>query len=229
MNITIKDLYKSYKINKNLQQNVLKGINLEIKQGEFCAIIGPSGSGKTTLLNLLGCIDRPDSGSIYFDEQEITKLKERQLIHIRRDTIGYIFQFFNLIPTLTAFENTQMPFWYAKSKERSKYIDNLSRLYKEIGIYELKHRYPKQLSGGQQQRVAIARALANFPKFILADEPTGNLDSVNTKEIIELMKRESKSLGASFLVATHDLSLLSYFDKVITLKDGSIESISINN
>lgn len=229
MNILIKDLHKSYQINNKIKQIVLKGLNLEIKQGEFCAIIGPSGSGKTTLLNLLGCIDRPDAGRIYFDQQEITELREKQLIQIRRNKIGYIFQFFNLIPTLTALENAQMPFWYARNKEHSKFNDNLSRLYKEIGIDDLKSRYPKQLSGGQQQRVAIARALANFPEFVLADEPTGNLDSVNTREIMELMKQESKSLKASFLVATHDFSLLNYFDKVITLKDGVIDSISLNN
>ncbi len=229
MNILIKDLHKSYQINNKIKQLVLKGINLEIKQGEFCAIIGPSGSGKTTLLNLLGCIDRPDAGRIYFDQHEITGLREKQLIKIRRNKIGYIFQFFNLVPTLTALENAQMPFWYARNKEYSKFNDNLSRLYKEIGIDDLKSRYPKQLSGGQQQRVAIARALANFPEFVLADEPTGNLDSVNTREIMELMKQESKSLKASFLVATHDFSLLNYFDKVITLKDGVIDSISLNN
>ncbi|NLW10281.1 MAG: ABC transporter ATP-binding protein [Firmicutes bacterium] len=228
MKIKIENLQKSYKLSRRVNQAALRGITVEIDQGEFCAVIGPSGSGKTTLLNILGCIDQPTTGRVYFDDCEVTALPERELVRIRQSLIGYIFQFFNLIPTLTAFENAQLPFWYAKREERERYVKNLDRLFAEIGISELKKRYPGQLSGGQQQRVAIARALAHFPKLVLADEPTGNLDSHNTGEIMALMKRESKKLGASFIVATHDLSLLEHFDKVIAIKDGMVERVTLN-
>lgn len=229
MSIILKKLRKVYKLSQEVEAIALNGVSFELGQGEFCAVVGPSGSGKTTLFNVLGCIDKPDEGTYYFDDQEVTCLKEGELINIRRKMIGYVFQFFNLIPTLTAFENAELPFWNTEAKNKQLLGDNLKRLFVDLGIADLGGRYPKQLSGGQEQRVAIARALANRPRLVLADEPTGNLDSKTAREIIELMRQESRALQASFLVATHDFSLLKYFDRIIFLKDGKIEKIEVKN
>lgn len=224
MKIKIELLSKDYRINENVV-HALRGVNLSIKQGDFCAIVGPSGSGKTTLFNLLGCIDQPTAGKIFFDKNNIDTLSKKEIVGLRRNQLGYIFQFFNLIPSLTAFENAELPFWYVSSSEKKEYRKNLIRLFDEMEIVALKDRYPRHLSGGQEQRVAIARALANKPKLVLADEPTGNLDSETSNKILELMKNERKKLNATFIVSTHDLSLLEHFDKIIYLKDGQIEKM----
>lgn len=198
---------------------------MEIKSGEFVAIVGPSGSGKTTLLNLLGCIDKATEGEILFDNEDITKLKENELENIRRYKIGYIFQFFNLIPTLTNLENAELPLWAVKSNHRKEGKIRVRHLFKELNIEHLMFRFPSDISGGEKQRVAVIRALANKPSLILADEPTGNLDSKTARTLIEIFKKENREYNTTFIVATHDTQIISEFDKVVYLKDGTIEKI----
>ncbi len=225
MHIELRNIDKTYYPGKKIKVKALANISLEIKPGEFTAIVGPSGSGKTTLLNLLGCIDSPTCGEILFDQEQVHNLKENRLIKIRRNKIGYIFQFFNLIPTLTAFENAELPLWNIQSEKKAKRRKRLKHFFRELNIFELGNRYPAELSGGQEQRVAIARALANEPSLVLADEPTGNLDSKTTSEIIELLKKENKEFNVSFYIATHDTTILPYFNKIVYLKDGQIQRI----
>lgn len=229
MNVELKKIKKIYQEKSALPVTALQDISLSLHPGEFTALVGPSGSGKTTLFNILGAIDRPTKGRVLFEKDEISNLKETQRLMIRRKKIGYIFQFFNLIPTLNTFENAALPFWEASSQDQKRYEDNCHRLFQDLGITELKKRYPKELSGGQQQRVAIVRALVHFPQLVIADEPTGNLDSKTSEKTITLLKKECRDLQASFVVATHDMSLLPYFDRIITLKDGRIEHMVSNS
>ena len=182
--IEVKNLNKIYGSGE-AEVKALKNINLNIEQGEFVAIVGQSGSGKSTLLHLIGGVDIPSSGEVIIDGKNIYKLKEKELSILRRRKLGFIFQFFNLIPVLTAQENIEMPVLLDNEKIDKKYMNELLRI---LGLEERKNNYPSQLSGGQQQRVSIGRALANKPSIILADEPTGNLDSKNSKEVLELLK-----------------------------------------
>ncbi len=223
--LSILDLKKRYLISKNVYIDAINGISLEVKKGEFVAIVGPSGSGKTTFLNLVGCVDRPTEGKIIIDGIEVSSISENERTKIRRTKIGYIFQFFNLISTLTAYENTELPLWSLDSEAKKKGIERIKYLFEELGIYDLRKRFPRELSGGQRQRVAVIRALANSPELVLADEPTGNLDSENALSLIELLRRENKEFGTTFIVATHNLDLLQYFDKIIYLKDGKVSRI----
>ena len=208
------DLY--YGTNK-----ALKNINLNIEQGEFVAIVGQSGSGKSTLLHLIGGVDIPSSGEVIIDGKNIYKLKEKELSILRRRKLGFIFQFFNLIPVLTAQENIEMPVLLDNEKIDKKYINELLRI---LGLEERKNNYPSQLSGGQQQRVSIGRALANKPSIILADEPTGNLDSKNSKEVLELLKYCAKKYNQTLILITHDINIAKSADRVITIEDGEIIS-----
>lgn len=188
--IEVKNLNKIYGSGET-EVKALKNINLNIEQGEFVAIVGQSGSGKSTLLHLIGGIDIPSSGEVIIDGKNIYKLKEKELSILRRRKLGFIFQFFNLIPVLTAQENIEMPVLLDNEKIDKKYMNELLRI---LGLEERKNNYPSQLSGGQQQRVSIGRALANKPSIILADEPTGNLDSKNSKEVLELLKYCAKNI-----------------------------------
>lgn len=188
--IEVKNLNKIYGSGE-AEVKALKNINLNIEQGEFVAIVGQSGSGKSTLLHLIGGIDIPSSGEVIIDGKNIYKLKEKELSILRRRKLGFIFQFFNLIPVLTAQENIEMPVLLDNEKIDKKYMNELLRI---LGLEERKNNYPSQLSGGQQQRVSIGRALANKPSIILADEPTGNLDSKNSKEVLELLKYCAKNI-----------------------------------
>ena len=181
----------------------LKNINLNVEQGEFVAIVGQSGSGKSTLLHLIGGVDIPSSGEVIIDGKNIYKLKEKELSILRRRKLGFIFQFFNLIPVLTAQENIEMPVLLDNEKIDKKYMNELLRI---LGLEERKNNYPSQLSGGQQQRVSIGRALANKPSIILADEPTGNLDSKNSKEVLELLKYCAKKYNQTLILITHDIN-----------------------
>lgn len=218
--IEVKNLNKIYGSGE-AEVKALKNINLNIEQGEFVAIVGKSGSGKSTLLHLIGGVDIPSSGEVIIDGKNIYKLKEKELSILRRRKLGFIFQFFNLIPVLTAQENIEMPVLLDNEKIDKKYMNELLRI---LGLEERKNNYPSQLSGGQQQRVSIGRALANKPSIILADEPTGNLDSKNSKEVLELLKYCAKKYNQTLILITHDINIAKSADRVITIEDGEIIS-----
>jgi len=200
----------------------LRGVNMEVRYGEFIAIMGPSGSGKTTLLNIIGTLDRPTTGKVYIDGQDITPLSDRELTELRRRKIGFVFQFYNLIPTLTALENVELPMQIAGVNFREA-RERAMKLLEIVGLKERMHHRPDELSGGEQQRVAIARALANRPSIILADEPTGDLDSKTGMEIIELLYRLSREEHVTVIVATHDPMVANFADRILLLKDGVIK------
>lgn len=216
--IEVKNLCKVYGSGE-AKVEALKDINLEIEQGEFVAIVGPSGSGKSTLLHLLGGVDKPSSGEVIIKGESIYNLKERELAILRRRKIGFVFQFFNLIPVLTAEENIEMPVLLDGGKIDKEYLDELLKL---LGLENRRKHHPSELSGGQQQRVSIGRALANKPAVILADEPTGNLDSKNSKEILELLKYSAKKYKQTLILITHDINIARAADRVITIEDGKI-------
>ena len=218
--IEVKNLSKVYGSGE-AEVTALKNIDLNIEQGEFVAIVGQSGSGKSTLLHLIGGGDISSSGEVIIDGKNIYKLKEKELSILRRRKLGFIFQFFNLIPVLTAQENIEMPVLLDNEKIDKKYMNELLRI---LGLEERKNNYPSQLSGGQQQRVSIGRALANKPSIILADEPTGNLDSKNSKEVLELLKYCAKKYNQTLILITHDINIAKSADRVITIEDGEITS-----
>lgn len=218
--IEIKNLNKIYGKGE-VEVKALNNINLEINEGEFVAIVGASGSGKSTLLHLLGGVDKPSSGEVILNGTNMYSLKERELSILRRRKIGFVFQFFNLIPVLTAEENIEMPVLLDNEKIDKKYMNELLRI---LGLEERKNNYPSQLSGGQQQRASIGRALANKPSIILADEPTGNLDSKNSKEVLELLKYCAKKYNQTLILITHDINIAKSADRVITIEDGEITS-----
>ena len=216
--IEVKNLSKIYGSGE-AEVKALKNINLNIEQGEFVAIVGPSGSGKSTLLHLLGGVDKPSSGEVIIKGESIYKLKEKELSILRRRKLGFVFQFFNLIPVLTAEENIEMPVLLDNGKIDKNYMNELLKL---LGLEERRNHYPSELSGGQQQRVSIGRALANKPSIILADEPTGNLDSKNSKEVLELLKYCAKKYNQTLILITHDINIAKSADRVITIEDGQI-------
>ncbi len=199
----------------------VKDINIDFESSSLISIVGKSGSGKSTLLNLLGSLERPDSGSIYFKDRDITKMSDKLLIDYRRKDVGFIFQFFNLIVNLTAIENVALPMEFIKL-DKDKRINKAKELLKKVDIEEDRfYHTPLKLSGGQQQRVAIARALANDPKIILADEPTGNIDSETGKLIVKLLHKLSEE-GKTVIIVTHDASITSLSDKTLYIYDGKI-------
>ncbi|MBS6185448.1 MAG: ABC transporter ATP-binding protein [Clostridium celatum] len=216
--IEVKNLSKVYGSGE-AEVTALKNIDLNIEQGEFVAIVGPSGSGKSTLLHLLGGVDKPSSGEVIIKGESICKLKEKELAILRRRKLGFVFQFFNLIPVLTAEENIEMPVLLDNGKIDKNYMNELLKL---LGLEERRNHYPSELSGGQQQRVSIGRALANKPSIILADEPTGNLDSKNSKEVLELLKYCAKKYNQTLILITHDINIAKSSDRVITIEDGKI-------
>ncbi|MFH1903784.1 MAG: ABC transporter ATP-binding protein [Candidatus Omnitrophota bacterium] len=207
-----------------IELKVLKGIDLEINQGEYISIMGPSGSGKTTLFNMIGGLDKPSNGRVYIDEVDVAQLDAFELAWLRCRKIGYIFQTFNLIPVMTALENVTLPMIFAGTSHDES-VDKGRRLLELVGLGERIQHKPFELSGGQQQRVAIARAFANSPAIILADEPTGNLDLKTGKEIIGLLKEMNRKQGVSVITATHDLKMLDISDRVIWIRDGQVERI----
>lgn len=219
--LQVKDLRKSFKSGDGTVTAV-DGVNMSVPQGTFAAIVGKSGSGKSTLLSLLGALDKPTAGSIEVDGENITKMSDQKLITYRRGTIGFIFQNYSLIPNLTALENVMLPMEFAglRIAERQELA---KELLEQVGITgDEQQRKPSRLSGGQQQRVSIARALANNPKLILADEPTGNLDSKTGKVIFNLMHNLTRTQKTTIIVVTHDLEIAGKTDKVFRLKDGKL-------
>jgi putative ABC transport system ATP-binding protein len=218
---------RDFKIGE-METHALRGVNLSIDDGEFTALVGPSGSGKTTLLQLIGLLDQPTSGQVLINGKDATRLNRNQRADLRKGTIGFIFQFFALIPTLTAYENIEMPLLLngTKPAERKKRVNEV---LEAVGLSDRGHHRPDQLSGGQQQRVAVARALAINPKVILADEPTANLDTENGKQVMDIMKKLNKETGVTFVFATHDPRVIGYADRVVTLQDGLITKDSKAN
>jgi len=218
--IQLLNIRKIYKMG-NTYLEVLKGISILIKEGEHLSIMGPSGSGKTTLLNIIGCLDKPTEGKYFFEEKEISKLDDESLSEIRSKYIGFIFQQFNLIPQLNVIENISLPLFYQGVDEKEMKERSI-KLAELVGLGDRLYHRPSELSGGQQQRVAIARALANDPAIILADEPTGNLDTVTGKEIMKLLCELNQNEGKTLVVITHDINIANYSNRVIKLLDGRI-------
>lgn len=218
--IDLRNVSKLYKMGET-EIKALNGVNLNVERGEFLSIVGPSGSGKSTLLNIIGCIDTPTSGEVNIEGTDVSKLKDRELTKIRLHKIGFIFQQFYLIPTLNAMENVELPMKEAKvpREERRKRV---SKLLEHVGLKERERHYPNQLSGGEQQRVAIARSLANSPSVILADEPTGEIDSETSEKIVTLLKKLNSEEKVTLIVVTHNLKVAGYANRSITLEDGKI-------
>lgn len=212
------NLCKSYKEGEN-EVHALKDVNISINKGEFVAIVGPSGSGKSTLLHLLGGVDRPSSGKVFINGVDIYSLGEKDLAIFRRRQVGLIFQFYNLIPVLTAEENIALPLILDNKKTDKKFMDDL---VKTLGLQDRRNHLPSQLSGGQQQRVSIGRAMMYKPAIVLADEPTGNLDSKNSKEIMELLKLSVRKYNETLIVITHDINIAATADRIIHIEDGKI-------
>jgi len=218
--IEIKDVWKTYKMGTN-QVHALRGINLDVHEGEFVAIQGPSGSGKSTAMNVVGCLDIPSSGKVLLAGKDISKMSESNLAQIRGKKIGFIFQRFNLIDTLSALENVMLPLTFQGVPEHER-KNRAIKLLTQFGLGDRMHHKPNELSGGQQQRVAIARALAVDPPVILADEPTGNLDSKTGKEVMQFLRELNDKQGKTIILVTHDDVLAHVADRVEFLKDGVI-------
>jgi len=216
------DVTRIYKIGE-VETRALNGITMTIESGEFTSLVGPSGSGKTTLLQLIGCLDQPTSGQVVINGKETTGLSRNQRADLRKGTIGFVFQFFALIPTLTAYENVEMPLLLngKNSAERKKRV---MELLEAVDMADRAHHRPDQLSGGEQQRVAVARALSTNPTMILADEPTANLDTENGQQVMDIMAKLNRETGTTFVFATHDPRVIKYARRVVTLVDGLIDA-----
>jgi putative ABC transport system ATP-binding protein len=214
------DIHKDYKVGKVLFP-ALRGINMEIEDGEFTAIAGPSGSGKTTLLNIIGCLDLPTKGEVIINGTNVIELTPKDKAELRKKEIGFIFQTFNLIPVLTAFENVEMPLILLNIPGEQK-KEKVVSILEEVGLADFINRKPNEMSGGQQQRVAIARSLVKDPSMVLADEPTANLDSTTATEILSLMKELNKKLKTTFIFSTHDFLVMDFAKRLIKLRDGKI-------
>lgn len=220
--IELKDIHKSYPLD-GFELEILKGINLKIEQGEFVAIMGPSGSGKSTLMNILGCLDTPSSGYYILDGQNVENLDADRLAEIRNQKIGFVFQGFNLLSRTSALENVELPMVYAKTEQKERRRKAIKAL-ESVGLRERMHHQPNQLSGGQQQRVAIARAIVNEAPIIFADEPTGNLDTKMSVEIMDLFTKLNRDLKRTIILVTHEEDIALYADRIIKIVDGEIHS-----
>ena len=219
--IRLEDVEKTYIMGK-VKVHALRGVNLAIEKGEYVAIMGPSGSGKSTLMNQVGALDRPTKGKVFIEERDISKMSDNELAKIRRENIGFIFQQFNLISRLTAIENVELPMWYAGTP-KIKRVRRAAELLKLVGLGDrMKHR-PTELSGGEMQRVCIARALANNPDIIMADEPTGNLDSKSSEDIMEILEKLNRE-GRTIVMVTHEDEYAKRAGRTIVIRDGKIVS-----
>lgn len=216
----VKKIYQQGKI----EVPALRGVDLEVEEGEFTTIFGPSGSGKTTLLNMIGCLDTPTEGEIRLNDKKVSDLSRKALAMTRRYNIGFVFQSYNLIPVLTAYENVEFAIRLIDHSSELQIKEKVLKMLAEVGLEGLESRRPNELSGGEKQRVAIARALVKEPKLILADEPTANLDSETAAGVVDIMRKMNKELNTTFIFSTHDPMVMKYANRFINLKDGMIST-----
>jgi putative ABC transport system ATP-binding protein len=218
--IELQDVSRIYRIGE-VETAALRGVDLTIDEGEFTAIVGPSGSGKTTMLQLMGCLDRPTSGRVHINGQDVSRLNANKRADLRKGTIGFVFQFFALIPGLTAYENVELPLLLSGAK-KSERRERANELLEAVDLTDRARHRPDQMSGGEQQRVAIARALATHPVLVLADEPTANLDTENGRQVMEIMQRLNEETGTTFIFATHDPRVFPFARRLVALRDGKV-------
>jgi putative ABC transport system ATP-binding protein len=216
--IQLHDVTRVYRIGE-VETHALRGVTLDMEDGEFTAIVGPSGSGKTTMLQLMGCLDRPTGGTVHINGQDVTQLNPNKRADLRKGAIGFVFQFFALIPGLTAYENVELPLLLTGTRKTAR-RERVNELLQAVGLSDRARHRPDQMSGGEQQRVAIARALATHPVLVLADEPTANLDTENGNQVMEIMQRLNEETGTTFVFATHDPRVIPFARRVVTLRDG---------
>lgn len=221
--IEIKNVCKTYYMDGGMKQNVLKGVNLTVEKGEFVSIMGPSGSGKSTFMNILGCLDRPTSGKYFLGGKQVSGMNDNELAHIRNRMIGFVFQGFNLLMRRTLTDNVALPLIYDNRMTKEEEQARAKEMLKLVGLGRFADRYPNQISGGMQQRVAIARALVNSPEMILADEPTGNLDSKTSDEIMLFFQQLNREQGITIVLVTHEPDVAQYAKRLVRIVDGNIE------
>jgi ABC-type lipoprotein export system ATPase subunit len=224
--IELRDIHKTYHLGE-VDVPVLKGISLRVAQGELVALMGTSGSGKSTLMNILGCLDHPTTGEYWLDGEEISWLSAKQRARVRKRMIGFVFQTFNLLPRTSALENVMMPLAYVEDMAERQIRQRATELLQKVGLAERLDHQPSQLSGGQQQRVAIARALVNQPRILLADEPTGNLDSRTSEEILQMFQGLNRSDGLTIILVTHDPGVANHAQRIVRIRDGLIEDSTV--
>ena len=224
--IELRDIHKTYHLGE-VDVPVLKGISLRVAQGELVALMGTSGSGKSTLMNILGCLDHPTTGEYWLDGEEISGLSSKQRARVRKRMIGFVFQTFNLLPRTSALENVVMPLAYVEDIAERQMRQRATELLQKVGLAERLDHQPSQLSGGQQQRVAIARALVNQPRILLADEPTGNLDSRTSEEILQMFQGLNRSDGLTIILVTHDPGVANHAQRIVRIRDGLIEDSAV--
>lgn len=221
--IEIKNVCKTYYMDGGMKQNVLKGVNLTVEKSEFVSIMGPSGSGKSTFMNILGCLDRPTSGKYFLGGKQVSGMSDDELAHIRNRMIGFVFQGFNLLMRRTLTDNVALPLIYDNRLTKEEELARAKEMLKLVGLARFADRFPNQISGGMQQRVAIARALVNNPEMILADEPTGNLDSKTSDEIMTFFQQLNKEQGITIVLVTHEPDVAQYAKRLVRIVDGNIE------